>query len=60
MGRNRKLTIGVGTAVRTVLGAAALFAEDDDKYKLGSRSGIAFADFKRIRGLGGGFLHPDR
>jgi len=44
MGRNRKLTVGVGTAVRTVLGAAAFVAADDDKYKLVSPSGIAFAD----------------
>src|SRR5215470_6039509 len=45
MKRPSKLTMGVAIAVLTVLGGALVFAADDDKYKLASPSGIAFADF---------------
>jgi hypothetical protein len=48
MKRKSKLTIAIATAVLTVLGAAALFAQvqDKDKYSLKSPSGIAFSDFR--------------
>ena len=46
MKRPSKLTMGVAIAVLTVLGGALVFAADDDKYKLASPSGIAFADFR--------------
>jgi Cytochrome P460 len=43
MKRKRKLTIAIVTAVLTVLGAVAVYAQD--KYSLKSPSGIAFSDF---------------
>src|SRR5215470_7935826 len=44
MKRKRKLTIAISTAVLSVLGATAVYAQD--KYLLKSPSGIAFSDFK--------------
>jgi hypothetical protein len=48
MKRKTKLTIAIATALLTVLIAAALFAQgqDKDKYSLKSPSGIAFSDFR--------------
>jgi hypothetical protein len=48
MKRKSKLAIAIATAVLAVLGAAALFAQsqDKDKYSLKSPSGIAFSDFR--------------
>src|SRR5450631_137186 len=46
MKRKNKLTIGITTAVLTVLGALAVYAQDKDKYLLKSPSGIAFSDFR--------------
>src|SRR5215470_14849280 len=43
MKRKRKLTIAISTAVLSVLGATAVYAQD--KYLLKSPSGIAFSDF---------------
>ena len=58
MKRRSKLTIAVATAVLAALGGTAVYAQD--KYSLISPSGIAFSDFKGIRGLGGGLFRPDR
>jgi len=44
MKRKSTLTIAIATAVLTVLGAAAGYAQD--KYSLKSPSGIAFSDFR--------------
>jgi len=43
-----KLTIAIATAALAVLGAAAVYAldQDKDKYSLKSPSGIAFSDFR--------------
>ena len=49
MERKSKLTIAVVTsalAVLAVLGAAAVYAQDKDKYSLKSPGGIAFSDFR--------------
>src|SRR3977135_109842 len=48
MKRKSKLTTAIVTAVLAVLGAAALFAQvqDKDKYSLKSPSGIAFSEFR--------------
>jgi len=40
-----KLTIATATAVLAVLVAAAVYAQENDKYSLKSPSGIAFSDF---------------
>jgi hypothetical protein len=44
MKRKSKFTISIATAVLTVLGGTAVYAQD--KYSLKSPSGIAFSDFK--------------
>jgi hypothetical protein len=44
MERKSKLAIAIATAVLSVLGAAAVYAQD--KYSLKSPSGIAFSDFR--------------
>jgi len=41
-----KLSIATAAAVLAALGAAAVYAQSQDKYTLKSPSGIAFADFK--------------
>src|SRR5579863_5388050 len=48
MKRKSKLTIAIATAALAALGAAALYAQgqDKDKYSLKSPSGIAFSDFR--------------
>jgi hypothetical protein len=46
MKHKSKLTIAIAAAVLAVLGAAALYAQSQDKYALKSPSGIAFSDFK--------------
>jgi hypothetical protein len=50
MKSRNKLTIAIATAVLTVLGAIAVYAQDkdkeNDKYSLKSPSGIAFSDFR--------------
>src|SRR5579864_176975 len=46
MKHKSKLTIAIATAVLAVLGAAALYAQSQDKYSLKSPSGIAFSDFR--------------
>jgi hypothetical protein len=44
MKRKSKLTIVLATAMLTVLGAMAVYAQD--KYSLKTTSGIAFSDFR--------------
>jgi len=46
MKRKSKLTIAIATALLAVLVAAAVYAQNNDKYLLKSPSGIAFSDFK--------------
>jgi Cytochrome P460 len=48
MEHKTKLTIAIATAVLAILGAAAVWAQgqDKDKYSLKSPSGIAFSDFR--------------
>src|SRR5258708_19311977 len=46
MKRKSKLTIATATAVLAVVGAAAVYAQNNDKYSLKSPSGIAFSDFR--------------
>ena len=57
MKRKNILKIATAAAVLAALGAA-VYAQD--KYSLKSPSGIAFSDFKGLRGLGGGLLRPHR
>ena len=46
MERASKLTIAIATAVLAILGALAVYAQNNDKYLLKSPSGIAFSDFR--------------
>jgi hypothetical protein len=46
MKRKSKLTIATATAVLAILGALAVYAQNNDKYLLKSPSGIAFSDFR--------------
>jgi hypothetical protein len=46
MKRKSKLTIAIATAVLAILGALAVYAQNNDKYLLKSPSGIAFSDFR--------------
>jgi hypothetical protein len=44
--RKSKLTVAIAMAVLAVLGAMAVYAQNNDKYSLKSPSGIAFSDFR--------------
>ena len=46
MKRKRMLAIGIISVSVVVLGATAVYAQDNDKYSLKSPSGIAFSDFR--------------